>query len=154
MRIIGSKEKIGFVVDRSAPHGIAVEIWANNACLTPYDRHPYLPAFLPHLVRTEARLRQIESFTRHENELTGMTVEDAFGLLAGQGSAGLNNALRCLDWGPTTDDVLCFLIPSMGVLRLTWKLRSEGRVQSVSVEGGQLADLICELRDVLEESGK
>jgi hypothetical protein len=152
MRIVGSKEAVGFVIDEHHPEGwIAVEIWAGGQCLTPVDALPYLPAFLPGLRASETQLRRPSTFLRHEGELSEHSIPGAFALLASDGAPELQGALRWLNWGPTTDDVLCFLVPSSGKLHLTWKLHGEPCVRSMPVNPAKLADLIAHTRRTLED---
>lgn len=80
-----------------------------------------------------------------------MALRDVFELLAGEGAPGLQDALRWLDWGPTTDDVLCFLVPSEGNLHLVWRIRDEPDIRSVLVDPIDLADLIVEVVTILKE---
>lgn len=151
MRIVGSKDAVGFVMGEHQPEGIAVEVWAGGQCLTPFDALPYLPAFLPRLQASEAQLRHPSTFLRHEGELSEHSIQDAFALLAGEAAPELHRALRWLDWGPTTDDVLCFLVPSAGKLHLTWKMQGEPCARSMPVDPADLADLIAHARRTLED---
>lgn len=149
MRIVGSKDAVGFVFEEHSPEGIAVEIWAGGQCLTPCDTFPYLPAFLPSLQASEAQLRRPSPFLGYEGALSGHSIPDAFALLASDGVPELHRALRWLNWGPTTDDVLCFLVPLAGKLHLTWKLQGQPCPRSMPVEPADLADLIAHVRTTL-----
>ncbi len=149
MKTVGAKATFAFVVEERQADGVAVEIWAGNQCLTPNDRYPFLPAFLPRLEASEARLRRPDALLQHEAELSELSIQAAFDLLSSQEAPALHEALRWLDWGPTTDDVLCFLIPSEGRLHLTWKLANEARLGTVPVSAISLANLVAEMRDVL-----
>lgn len=53
-------------------------------------------------------------------------------------------------WGPTTHDVLCFLVPSEGNLHLVWRLRDAPDIRSVVVDPIELADVMLEVATIPE----
>lgn len=100
-----------------------VEIRVGNERLTGEDRFVYPPAFLHAMRSTANHLRGELNFLRHERELWGFGIEEAFERVS---SGDLHEPLRVLSWGPTTDDCVCFLLPVQGKLWLAWK-RAEAK---------------------------
>ncbi|MFS2032412.1 hypothetical protein ACEN8I_00080 [Polaromonas sp. CT11-55] len=108
-----------------------VEIWIDGERLTGDDPFVYPEAFLTHLIRSRDHLKTELNFLKHEAELMGLGIDDAFERVS---SGNLHTTLRVLDWGPTTDDYLCFLLPIQSRLWLTWKRqRAPAKVRAIQI---------------------
>jgi len=119
VRIIGSKDTLAIALGPQDGQTKLVEVWVGGANLSQQDSAAYLPSFLPALQATERALKARLNYLQHEGPFLGLGVEEAFIKLRDATSAELENAwskLRFADWGPTTDECLCFLLPVQGRL--------------------------------------
>jgi hypothetical protein len=133
MTVFGSKERFALVVGPLAGHLRTVEIWVNGTNLTANDSSVYLPSFLRAMASTEHRLKERLNFLKHESLFLGLGVEEAFQLAVSEETFAVSTELRVFDWGPTTDDYLCLLLPAQGKLYLACKEHASGSIHSVSI---------------------
>jgi hypothetical protein len=133
MTVFGSKDHFAIVVGQFAGHLRTVEIWVNGTNLTSNDALVYLPSFVYAMASTEHRLKKQLNFLKHEGLFLGLGVEEAFHRVASQEFPDAWAELRVFDWGPTTDDYLCFLLPVHGQLYLACKEHVSGSIRAVPI---------------------
>jgi hypothetical protein len=151
VKVIGSKAKFAMLLGASSGQLRTIEVWVHGKNITPIDSSAYIPGFSVALASTERRLKQELNFLRFEALFFGQSVEEAFSRLAEASSPELEQAwslLRFADWGPTTDDYLCFLIPVQGKLYLACRENSTKVVHAAQVVPH---DLTSVLEGVLHE---
>jgi len=133
MQVFGSRDRFAILVGPPAASIRTVEIWAGGKTLTPHDTSVYLPSFVHALVSTERRLKEQLNFLRHEPLFLGLSATEAFQRIAESETPQLEQAwadLRLLDWGPTTDDFLCFLLPIHGKLQQVCRENESGSIHT------------------------
>ncbi|WP_157667468.1 hypothetical protein [Comamonas serinivorans] len=98
--------------------GETLSLYVAGIHLTEFDDRPYWPAFLTALRGTHRRLASGLNVGKHEQLLSGLSVEDAHWSLLDPNSTfdDLHSELRFANWGPTTDGHVCFLLPINGSL--------------------------------------
>jgi hypothetical protein len=124
---VGRKEKFAFELGPQCGQMKHIAVWIAGQNLSSYDYFAYLPGFLAALNATAAKLKLNPNHRQYEGEFLGLGVEAAFIQLRDANSSALERAwagLRFADWGPTTDDFLCFLLPLNGHLYIACQ-RSE-----------------------------
>ena len=136
MQVFGSKDRFAILVGPSAAPLRTVEVWAGGKSLTPHDTSAYLPSFVHALASTERHLKEQLNFVRHEPLFLGLSATEAFQRIAEPNSLEFEQAweeLRLIDWGPTTDDFLCFLLPIQGKVHLVCREHESGSIHSVAL---------------------
>jgi hypothetical protein len=119
--LLGSKESFGIILGAPDVASLrSVEVWVGGWSITPNDSSAYVPSFSTALAASARRLRTELNFLRYEELFLGMSVEEAIHKLVSASPAVASAwvSLRFADWGPTTDDFLCFLLPLRGKLYL------------------------------------
>jgi hypothetical protein len=152
MTSIGSKAKFAVILGSSSGEMRTAEVWVGGKNVTPFDSSAYVPGFLAALTRTERTLKEELNFLRHEALFFGLCVEEAFLKLSQAGSPELEQAwsdLRFADWGPTTDDYLCFLLPVLGKLYLACQDQTSRAIHSVQVAPSDLIQVLERARHEL-----
>lgn len=152
MAIFGSKERFAILVGSFVGSLRTVEVWAGGKNLTPYDTSVYLPSFVHALASTERRLNEPLSFLAFEPLFLGLSAAEAFQRVAAPDSPQLEQAwakLRVIDWGPTTDDFLCFLLPIKGKLELVCHELESGSIHSVALLPNEVVQAIEGARHAL-----
>ena len=91
------------------------------------------------------------NFLAHESDLAGNGIEGAFLRVTSQELPQAWSDLRVFDFGPTTDDFLCFLLPVHGKLYLGCKGNTADVVTAVQITP---FDLISALNNALLELSK
>lgn len=97
------------------------------------------------------KLKAQLNFLAHARDLEDGGIEGAFARLASEELPQAWSDLRVLDWGPTTDHFLCFLLPVHGKLYLGCKGVNADGVSAVQITP---FDLISTLNNVLLELSK
>lgn len=138
----GSKESVALVVGSPAWPIREVEVWVAGQNLSVQDSSAHLPSFVASMASTQAGFQAQLNFLQHENHFFGLGVEEAFSKVVSQALPDMWAALRVLDWGPTTDEWLCFLLPIHGKLYLACRQGSSKTVKAVQI-------LPCELMHTL-----
>ncbi|MBN1209667.1 MAG: hypothetical protein JXB05_32765 [Myxococcaceae bacterium] len=105
-----------------------VDIYVAGRRVTVMDNTVYLPGFTYALERSASYWRKADGH-RYADYFSGMSAIEAHDFLRGTQEEGsalhgpegdvLFNRCSFLDWGPTTDASLCFLVPVNGLLYLT-----------------------------------
>lgn len=152
MTLFGSKDRFAILVGPYVGSLRTVEVWAGGKSLTPHDTSVYLPSFVHALVSTKSRVEKPLNFLRHEPLFLDLGVEEAFERIASAESPQLEQAwseLRVIDWGPTTDDFLCFLLPIQGKLQLVCREQASGSIHAVAVPPYEITQAIEGARDAL-----
>lgn len=147
----GSKDLFALVVGEPSWPNRAVEVWIGGVNLSSFDSSAYLPSFIHSMTTMRNKLRDQLNFLTHESDLGGTGVEGAFLRLASQELPQAWSDLRVLDFGPTTDDFLCFLVPVHGRLYLGCKGYTADGVVAVRITP---FDLISALNTALLELSK
>jgi len=148
MQQFGQKERFATIVGASANGLRHVEIWAGERSLTPVDQRAYVPAF-SHAVRgTIDKLQAPNAIVRHGALFVGRGVSSSFKWLATQAHPTAWRDLGVFHWGPTTDDILCFLLPIDGQIYLAWKERGHAKTHRIPV---QISDVVAVLERTLAE---
>jgi hypothetical protein len=145
MTCIGSKAKFAFILGSFSGEMRAAEVWVGGKNVTPFDSSAYVPGLLSALTRSERTLKEELNFLRYEALFFGLSVEEAFLKLSQAGSPELEQAwshLRFADWGPTTDDFLCFLIPVQSKLYLACQDQTSQAIHSVQVVPYELIQVL------------
>lgn len=149
--IFGSKDLFAVTVGEPSWPIRTVEVWIGGVNLSSFDSSAYLPSFIHSMTKMRDKLKKQLNFLAHESDLGGSCVDGAFLRLASEEFPQAWSDLRVLDFGPTTDDFLCFLLPMQGKLYLTCKGNSADAVTAVQVTP---FDLISTLTNVLLELSK
>ncbi|WP_431258056.1 hypothetical protein ACQ86G_26420 [Roseateles chitinivorans] len=103
-----------------------VNIFVGGKNVSECDNSVYVPQFIASLGRaTEALKRKID-YTKYEPFFFKHSLEEAYAHLAGDDDGDLFGACRVLDFGPTTDSSLSFLIPHHGRLYLASRVHHDG----------------------------
>lgn len=155
MTFFGSKDRFAILVGPTIGSLRTVEVWAGGKSLTPHDTSVYLPSFVHALASTESRLEKQLNFLRHEPLFLGLSATEAFQRIATAESPQLEQAwpeLRLIDWGPTTDDFLCFLLPIQGKLQLVCREHASGSIHTVAVLPYEIIQAIKGARHALSSS--
>ena len=142
---MNSQEELDIVVGKSEGQLRRVEIWVGCERLTGEDCLVFPQAFLHAVQKTADRLIAELNFLRHEGELTGLGIEEAFEVVS---TGDLHTSLRIFSWGPTTDDCPCFLLPVQQKLWLAWRKTGSTETRAVRI---QPYDLISKLQAVISK---
>jgi hypothetical protein len=152
MTVFGSKERFAILVGPQIESHRSVEVWAGGKTLTPFDTSVYLPSFVRALGSTELRLKEQLNFLKYESLFIGLTAEEAIQKVVTPESAEMEHALaelRFANWGPTTDDFLCFLLPIQGNLALICSECQSGSVHAVPLFPYEIIQVIEGARHAL-----
>ena len=144
MRTIGTKDKFALTIGPQSGQMRQVEVWAGSKNLSPVDSSVYIPSFSHALTNAATRLKKADPLFSHEGLFGSLDVESAFDKLATQapGTEQAWVALRFVDWGPTTDDFLCFLIPLNGQLHLVCSDQDSNSLHEVILEPTEIIHVI------------
>ncbi|WP_116001309.1 hypothetical protein [Roseateles depolymerans] len=157
MKVIGSTSQFAMHFGESTDQLRTVEVWVQGKSITPFDSSAYVPGFSAALARSENALKKDLNFLRYESLFLGLSVEEAFLKLAEASSPHLEQAwlsLRFADWGPTTDDFLCFLIPVGGRLYLACQELSTQAVHAAQITPDDLLRVLEGARHELSACSK
>jgi hypothetical protein len=124
-----------------------VEVWAGGQNLTPVDTSAYLPSFIHAMRADESLLCDEERVFEQGANLLGLTAKQAFECISQSPEAW--SKLRVLNWGETTDDVLCFLVPVQDKIHLAWMELPSRTVHSLPVITRELAGTLRRARHML-----
>jgi hypothetical protein len=139
---------------------IDVFVGGTNVC--PEDNNAYVPQFRESIQVDLSKLKQLHS-TKYQEYFSDLTPEKAHRKFKRFHDVGepvewidgdaLHEHFRFLDWGPTTDDVQSFLIPSEGTAYLTYEFWRPEHPRSGRVEAVEIAipELIETLADMLNK---
>lgn len=144
METFGTKEHFGILVRPASGQMRQVEVWAGGKNLTPVDSSSYIPSFSHSLAKSANHLKNSADFFAYEPLFSGLAPEAAFAKLSRQeaGTEQAWSALRFADWGPTTDDFLCFLLPLNGKLHLAFCEHQSNLFHELLVEPSEIADIL------------
>ncbi len=131
--VFGCKESFAIVVGPPAWPIRTVEVWVCGENFSSFDSSAYLPSFASAVEDTGNWLQRQLNFLKHEKHFFDLGVEEAFSLVASEELPELWTELRLLDWGPTTDAYLCFLLPIRERLFLTCRCNESGLTKGVQV---------------------
>ncbi|WKB56015.1 hypothetical protein [Eleftheria terrae] len=121
IRKFGTSNDFSVAIGRTTGALRTVKLVVAGEGITSEDDQVYVPAFVPALAATIQRLKSELNFLKHEELFVGLDLEDAVRRLVNGVDADIERAcgdLRVFDWGPTTDDYVCFLLPLNGRLYL------------------------------------
>lgn len=147
----GSKNSFAIVIGDASWPSCIVEVWAAGQNLSSFDSSAYLPSFINSLAKAQCYLKEQLNFLEFEDYFRELSVEDAFFWLESQEQPEVWRKLRALDWGPTTDDYLCFLLPIRRKLYLACRENESEFVHAVQILP---YDLITVLSAALAELSK
>ncbi|UMR29757.1 hypothetical protein MJ904_22380 [Massilia sp. MB5] len=147
----GSKDSFAMQIGDASWPSCTVEVWAAGQNLSSFDSSAYLPSFLNSLTCELCYLKEQLNFLAFEDCFRELSVEDAFRWLESQERPEVWDKLRILDWGPTTDDYLCFLLPIRRKLYLACKGNESEIIHAVQILP---YDLITVLSATLAELSK
>ncbi len=149
--IFGSQDQFAVVVGEPTWPICAVEVWIGGVNLSTFDSSAYLPSFIHSMSTMRDKLKNQLNFLTHESDLGGSGVEGAFLRVASQELSQAWSDLRILNFGPTTDDFLCFLLPVDEKLYLACKSYTAAGITAVRITP---FDLISTLNSTLLELSK
>ena len=156
MPLIGSKESFGIILGAPEAGPLrAAEVWVGGWSITPNDSSAYVPSFSTALAASARCLRTELNFLRYEEFFVGMRVEEAVQkfVSASPALASVWASLRFADWGPTTDDFLCFLLPLGGKLYLACYDNATKHVHAAVVMPYDLVEILeAAYRELLSPS--
>lgn len=138
----GSTDRFAILIGVETGGLREVEDWAGGENLTPTDTAAYLPAFIHALEKMAKRLAQPQELLRFKQLFARCDATQAFELLSSQSHPEAWLALRVLDWGPTLDNYLCFLVPQHGRFALTFRRHETSAVHSVDLTPEYLSETI------------
>ena len=141
MKVIGDKTTFCFEIgEKSDSQMRVVNIFIGGENICCEDNSVYLPQFINSICLSANYIRRKIDYYKYINYFSGMTLEDAHNfLLSTRDSDSPNYNLenddfygcyRVFEWGATTDNVACFLVPLNGVLYLTYSFFSQSGVDS------------------------
>lgn len=162
MKIIGNKVTFGLEIGEqinSSLRVVNIFIGGENICYE--DNHVYLPQFINSISVTAENLRKKIDYYKYINYLEWMSLEEAHNFLLDTSNSESphynleNNKLylcySIFQWGPTTDDASCFLIPMNDVLYLTYSFPSKANIVGYNSVSG-VAITPYEIIHVIENS--
>lgn len=129
----GSKKSFAMLIGGASWPICTVEVWAAGQNLSSFDSSAYLPSFINSLTKTLCYLKEQLNFLEFEDCFRELGVEDAFSRAASQEQLAVWGKLRTLDWGPTTDDYLCFLLPIRRKLYLSCRGHDSEFIHAVQI---------------------
>jgi hypothetical protein len=120
LKSIGDKEllcfEVGDVVD-GCPEIRYINIWVNNMLITSYDNVAFVPGIISAAKSESIENRNILRFERFFNGLNVPEIHQYIlekrmkGDDSGVSDYDLFPEYQMLDWGPITDNIMCFIVP-------------------------------------------
>lgn len=139
MKVFGDKDTFSFEIGENIDTSLRlvnIFIGGRNICCE--DNIVYLPQFINSISVTAENLRKKIDYYKYINYLEWMSLEEAHNFLLGTSNSesphyNLENnkfylCYSIFQWGPTTDDASCFLIPMNELLYLTYSFPSKANI--------------------------
>jgi len=130
--ILGDKKRLGFEIDPAVDGSSLrrVAIWSDGILVTVQDDMAYVPQFVESLCKSSRALRRLHDASRFPQVRAAPDAVEAVRWIEGtrdpdapQYDAYQDQAwpeYRFMDWGPTTDEVLAFLVRTGDRATLVW----------------------------------
>jgi hypothetical protein len=146
MKLLGNKDIFAFEIGEKqkgeALLQVNIYIDGKNVCCD--DNTVYLPQFYYTVKSTSEYLKKKIDYCKYEKYFWGKSTEEAHKWIEStnnENSAESNEfsddiwkTYRFMSWGPTTDNVTCFLIPIHGTLYLTYRFWRETHTPIKEIE--------------------
>jgi hypothetical protein len=131
--LFGEKTSFAIAVGMTRWPFCEVEIWVAGVNLSAYDSSAYLPAFISSVAYAVNSLKERLNFLEFEDRFYDLSLQAAFSWVESEVEPTAWAKLRVIDFGPTTDDYLCFLLPVRGKLYLSCRGRESDLVTVAQV---------------------
>ncbi len=166
--LIGNPEKLAIEIGPGSNDGVrTIDVIAGGIILTCDDNAAFVPQLMSSLALDVACLAS-RSYIRFASRLPKGSVEDKHEFLATLtdttqkvefiNSDEMFSSFRFLDWGPTTDNLISFLVENQGELFLTycfWRPEHHdrnkiGQVQKARIDADEASAVLKRAMDELQ----
>jgi hypothetical protein len=157
--VIGDKLKIGFnvggIVDNCSELK-EIEIWVAGQLVTFKDNIAHISSLAHNAQYDAERIKNLNKFEhyfigKNEKEIHQFILGTRLSDIEFKDSDEMFYEHQILDWGPNTDDVICFLVQANGKLFITAEFfyENESAIYSVEIDEQALNEALLSFRNAL-----